>query len=170
MSDLGLNRGTVKLVPHNKKWSELFEKESELLQKILKVPRDRIQHVGSTSIKGVVAKPILDIALLSESLEIVDIWKEPLEKNGYWYKGFEPELPDRRFFAKGSRTNRTVHLHVVNKSEFDSLLMFRDKLLDDPNLTNLYSELKKELAKKHSNDRDAYTSSKADFIKRVLGQ
>lgn len=169
MADLGLKSGTVKLVDYNPSWRVLYEAEAEELAKALEIPRSKIQHVGSTSIPGTLAKPILDIAVLVDSLKIVDEWKTPLKKIGYWYKGVEKDLPDRRFFAKGPRSNRTVYLHVVNPREYESLLRFRDTLRGDSQLVHEYSNLKQKLAMAHPGNRDEYTRSKNDFIRRILG-
>jgi GrpB-like predicted nucleotidyltransferase (UPF0157 family) len=170
MADLGLQSGTVKLVPYNPKWVSLYDAEAQSLWQALNIPINTIQHVGSTSIPGMIAKPILDIAILVDSLDIEEDWLKPLEKIGYWYKGTEVDLPDRRFFAKGPRSNRTVYIHVVNQKEYDSLIKFRDTLRSNPDFVREYSELKENLAKAHSEDRDTYTRSKKDFIKRALNQ
>lgn len=170
MADLGLQRGTVKLDQYNQNWPTIFEAEALTLQRALNIPISNIQHVGSTSIPGMVAKPILDIAILVDSLNVVNNWIVVLEKNGYWYKGLESDMPDRRFFAKGPESSRTVYLHVVNQKEYDSLLKFRDTLRSSPELVKEYSELKQVLAKAHSDDRYSYTYSKGNFIRRVLNR
>lgn len=170
MSDLGLQSGTVKLVEYNNNWPKLYDTEAKLLEDALNIPGDHIQHVGSTSISGMVSKPILDIAVLVDSLDVAERWIDTLAKLDYWYKGIEPDLPDRRFFAKGPRENRTVYLHIVNQKEFDSLIKFRDSLRNDPDLANQYIKLKQELANNHSKDRDKYTRSKNSFISSVLHQ
>jgi GrpB-like predicted nucleotidyltransferase (UPF0157 family) len=168
MADLGLQSGTVVLAEYNVNWPKLYEIEAKELTQILGVSPTSIKHVGSTSIPGMVAKPILDIAILVDSLEVAEDWKPMLEKIGYWYKGIEADLPDRRFFAKGPRSNRTVYLHIVNQKEFDSLLKFRDTLRAKPKLVKEYSDLKQTLAAAHTDDRDTYTRSKNSFIQKVL--
>lgn len=168
MSDLGLKSGTVKLVEYNSNWPKLYELEAENLRETLDIAAERIQHVGSTSIPGLPSKPILDIAILVDSLDMAEEWKDTLAKLDYWYKGIEPDLPDRRFFAKGPREKRTVYLHIVNKREFESLLKFRDRLRDNPSLVKEYATLKRKLAAEHKDNRDIYTRSKNDFIKSVI--
>lgn len=168
MSDLGLKSGTVKLVEYNSNWSKLYELEAQNLRETLDIAAERIQHVGSTSIPGLPSKPILDIAILVDSLDTAEEWKDALAKLGYWYKGIEPDLPDRRFFAKGPREKRTVYLHIVNKREFESLLKFRDRLRDNTSLVKEYTTLKRKLAAEHKDNRDIYTRSKNDFIKSVI--
>lgn len=168
MSDLGLASGTVELVEYNSRWPEIYKEESNNLCRVLRISPERIEHVGSTSIPGVLSKPILDIAILVDSLDTAEEWKDPLAKLDYWYKGIEPDLPDRRFFAKGPREKRTVYLHVVNKREFESLLKFRDALRANPSLVKEYVDLKRDLAAKYKDTRDIYTRSKNDFITRVV--
>lgn len=168
MSDLGLKSGTVKLVEYNANWPKLYELEAESLRNTLGIDAVRVQHVGSTSIPGMLSKPILDIAVLVNSLDTAEEWKESLAKLGYWYKGIEPDLPDRRFFAKGPREKRTVYLHIVNQREFDSLLKFRDRMRSSPSLIEEYTTLKRSLADKHKDNRDIYTRSKNDFIRSVI--
>lgn len=165
---LGLRSGIVKLVEYNSSWPKLYELEADNLCEALKISPERIQHVGSTSIPSMPSKPILDIAILVDSLDTAEDWIEPLAKLGYWYKGIEPDLPDRRFFAKGPREKRTVYVHVVNNREFESLLKFRDRLRDNPKLTKEYATLKQGLATEHENNRDAYTRSKNNFIRSVI--
>jgi GrpB-like predicted nucleotidyltransferase (UPF0157 family) len=168
MSDLGLASGVVKLVEYSSNWPKLYEVEAEKLCKALDIDAERIEHVGSTSIPGMLSKPILDIAVLVDSLDTAEDWIEPLSKLDYWYKGIEPDLQDRRFFAKGPREKRTVYLHVVNKREFESLLKFRDTLRANPPLAKEYTALKRDLAAKYKDTRDIYTRSKNDFITRVI--
>ncbi len=170
MADLGLKSGTVNLVDYNPKWPELFLQESNILRQTLALAKSSIEHVGSTSIPGMIAKPILDIAVLVDDLEIAEQWKDKLKSIGYWYKEFEPEIPDRRFFAKGPRSKRTVYLHVVNSKEFDSLLKFRDSLRSSSALAKQYAELKTKQAKTHSNNREEYTKSKNLFIQDVISK
>lgn len=169
MSNLGLRSGTVKLFEYNSNWPKLYEDEAASLRKALGISAERIQHVGSTSVPGMVSKPILDIAVLVDTLDdTAESWKHKLADLGYWYKGSEPDLPDRRFFAKGPREKRTVYLHIVNGKEFESLLKFRDRLRDNSELSIEYATLKQKLATVHENDRDTYTRSKNTFIRSVI--
>jgi GrpB-like predicted nucleotidyltransferase (UPF0157 family) len=169
MKDLGLKRGTVELVPHKDSWHQSYAHEATQLKKALHIePRSLIQHVGSTSVPGILAKPILDIAIRVDSLDIVDTWIKPLEKLGYQYKGFEPDMPQRRFFTKGPEELREVYLHIVNKEEFSKLTAFRDALIADNHLAKEYSELKKKFAITNKNNRSHYTHLKNEFIIKVL--
>lgn len=164
---IGLTRGVVKLLPHNPLWQNRFKVEAKLLQQKLGLKTEDIQHVGSTSIAGIFAKPIIDIAILVGSLTVVDNWIKLLAEIGYFHDG--PEVvPGRRFFTKGPKENRTVYLHIVTLHEYNRLLLFRDKLRSNAALAKEYSDLKVKLAASLADDRKKYTSKKDEFIKRVL--
>jgi GrpB-like predicted nucleotidyltransferase (UPF0157 family) len=167
-SSIGLARGTVKLVPHDQNWQKVFEIEARLLQQKLGVTGASIQHVGSTAIPGILAKPIIDIAILVDSLAVADEWARVLAELGYWDKGTQPNMPDRRFFAKGADDKRTVYLHVATTKEYERLIAFGDALRSNPRLAQEYSALKAKLAASHQDNRAQYTTLKNDFIQRVL--
>lgn len=168
MGDVGLARGTVRLEPHNPEWDKVYQTEAKSLKDKLGDKVIGIQHVGSTAIPGLPAKPIIDIAVLVDDLEVAEQWVKSLSELGYWYKGKQPDMPDRRFFAKGPENNRTVYLHVVNEAEFTRLISFRDKLTNNADLVKEYTELKQSLAEQYASDREPYTKAKNDFIQRVL--
>jgi GrpB-like predicted nucleotidyltransferase (UPF0157 family) len=77
-------------------------------------------------------------------------------------------MPDRRFFAKGPENNRTFYLHIVSQDEYKRMVKFKDTLIDNVDLANQYSNLKKQLVESLSNDREKYTISKNDFIQKVI--
>lgn len=168
MEDLGLKRGTVRLVPHKASWHQAYVHEAEQIQNVLHIESSSIQHVGSTSIPDILAKPILDIAIKSNSLDIVDTWMDPLEKLGYRYKGFESNMPQRRFFTKGPEELRKIYLHVVDSKEFEKMITFRDALTANNRLAEEYSNLKKKLTDSNENNRQQYTHLKDEFITKVL--
>lgn len=167
-SKVGLARGTVKLVPYDLSWETRFAAEAKLLQQKLGIDATSIQHVGSTAIPGILAKPIIDIAVPVDSLDVADKWAQPLAELGYWDKGPQLDMPERRFFAKGPDGNRTVYLHLATRDEYQRLLAFRDALRANPSLAKEYSDLKVGLAASLGDNRAAYTHQKDDFIKRIL--
>ncbi len=168
MDNVGLARGAVRLEPYSPEWSKIYQKETDSLKDKLGGQAKDIQHVGSTAIPNLTAKPIIDIAILVDDLDVAEQWVKPLSELGYWYKGKQSDMPDRRFFAKGAEDNRTVYLHLVNQAEFSRLIKFRDKLSSDPALAVKYSELKQSLAQSHAANREAYSKAKNDFIQNVL--
>ncbi|WP_205665661.1 GrpB family protein [Anoxybacter fermentans] len=166
---LGLKRGIVKLHPYTNEWKRLYEEEKNLLWSSIGNYVVDIQHIGSTSIPGIEAKPIIDIMVGVRNLEDGEKCVEFLEKLGYEYKG-EHGIPGRLFFAKGDSTMRTHHLHMVewNSDFWRNHLLFRNYLRKHEDVAEEYLKLKRELAEKFAKDRDAYTAGKADFIQRVL--
>ena len=167
MKILGLQRGIVALISHRPEWKLAFEAEKAELRRILG-PSLRIEHVGSTAVAGLDAKPIIDIAVAVTSLTDVDQYVESLRQLGYEYRG-EAGVPGRRFFVKGPEEKRTTHLHFGEPDqEFASLVKFRDALRHNPRLVKQYSQLKGKLAQDFANDRKRYTSGKHDFIQKVL--
>jgi GrpB-like predicted nucleotidyltransferase (UPF0157 family) len=166
-SSIGLQRGTVVLQSHHSTWNEAFEVEKAQLASVL--GNRPIEHVGSTAIAGLDAKPIIDIAVAVESLAAADKLAQSLAALGYEYKG-EAGTPGRRFFVKGPEAKRTFYLHCgLPDGEFGTLIKFRDTLRARPDRVAQYNELKRALAAKFADDRKAYTRGKADFIQNVLG-
>jgi len=171
---VGLKRGKVKVFPYSPEWAKVFETEKKKLQNALQETLVDIQHVGSTAIPGMSAKPIIDIGVAVPKLNKREIKKyiEPLEKLGYKYMGEERSRNNQRehLFIKGSEKKRLCYLHMV---EFDSLvwknyLLFRDYLCDNRKAKDEYIKLKLKLAKKFLDDRKLYTDGKEKFIKELL--
>ncbi len=168
MTHIGLARGTVRLEPYDPAWYTMYASEAQLLRNTLDIPPEHIQHVGSTSIPGMVAKPIIDIAIRVDTLERAEQWEDTLASLGYWYKGLETHMPHRRFFAKGPESKRTVYLHIVDRKEFERLIKFRDFLRANPEAAAEYAELKQRLASDNANNRARYSQLKNDFIQSIL--
>lgn len=164
----------IELVDYDSDWPQKAVDEIMHLRELL--PPESIldiQHVGSTAIPGMIAKPIIDIQIAVLSLiHAKEIMIKRLEADHfvYWYDN--PDT-DRMFFVKGMPPygkKRTHHLHIVEKSNHHWIekIMFRDLLVKDADMAAQYAELKRWLAKEHKEDREMYTESKTAFIKRVL--
>jgi GrpB-like predicted nucleotidyltransferase (UPF0157 family) len=143
---IGLQKGIVRLSPYNPKWSYLYKAEEELLRKTMGSIIVDIQHVGSTSVPGLISKPIIDIAIAVKALADGEHFIEPLEKLGYEYKD-DAGIPGRHFFAKGGY-NRTHYIHVeeLNGKLWYNHILFRDYLKCYPETLAAYAELKIQLA------------------------
>ena len=165
---LGLEKGAVKLLPHREEWHQLFAAEAARLSTAAGRHALAIEHVGSTAICGIAAKPIIDIALAVEDIAQVELIVQPFENLGYVYRG-ENGIPNRHYFRKGSPF-RTHHMHVVelNGEFWNSHLLFRDYLRKHRETAAQYEKLKQELAQKFLENREAYTDGKAAFIENVL--
>jgi GrpB-like predicted nucleotidyltransferase (UPF0157 family) len=164
---LGLKKGFVELQPHNEHWHRLFAEEKARLQQAIGERVVAVEHVGSTSICGISAKPVLDIAVAVEKFSDGEKCVRPLENLGYQYRG-EHGIAGRHYFVKGEP--RTHHLHMVelNSDFWRSQLIFRDCLLRNATVAGEYEKLKKDLARKHFQNREAYLAGKSEFIEKVL--
>ncbi|TFG11015.1 GrpB family protein [Candidatus Heimdallarchaeota archaeon] len=166
---IGLKRGIVELKTYNPKWREFYEQESKVISSQISDFLVDIQHIGSTAIPGIIAKPIIDIAVAINSLENIAKIIEPLSEIGFVYRG-EQGIPDRHLFIKGGEELRTHHIHVMHKSHYEwkKHILFRDYLLNHPEEVQKYSELKRRLEKQFKQDRESYTESKSEFIEGIL--
>lgn len=167
--NVGLGRGEVKLQPHNPVWARAFEDEKSLLIPIFGSSAVAIEHVGSTSVPGLSAKPIIDIEVGLSNLASWIAFRSKLESAGY------ASMPDRIridevFMPKGPEARRTHYLHIVayNSSEWIRTLKFRDILRNDERVRSEYQTLKQALAERFSDNRAAYSAAKASFIQRSL--
>jgi GrpB-like predicted nucleotidyltransferase (UPF0157 family) len=154
----------VFVIPYDDAWPQLFEVEAQQLRRALGPNLRVIEHVGSTAIPGLAAKPIVDIAASVESFDHLDIGA--LEVLGYRnVSRFDEALPNRRYFTRGD-----YHLHVYEQEheEFMDYVRFRDYLRTHPEDAELYEQLKLRLASEHPHDREAYEAGKAPFVERLI--
>lgn len=159
----------VELVSHDPSWPALYEAEAERLAAAL--PEGLVlsmEHFGSTAVPGLIAKPVIDILVAVSDIEAARAEAvAPLEALGYAFWADNPRR-DRLFFVKGlppRAARRTHHVHMMEPSpEMWDLLLVRDRLREDPEAAASYAALKRELAARHRQDREAYTEAKADFL------
>ena len=153
-------------------WLTAFELERARLQALLPGVFVQVEHIGSTAVPGLVAKPVIDIMASVESLTGVDATIATLCESGYTTsKEFNASLTDRKWLMRWRNGHRTHHLHivVVGGAQWDDRLAFRDALRRDPDLVHRYAALKTALVTQHRGDREAYTDAKADFVRSVIG-
>lgn len=160
----------VELVDYDPAWPAQFEQERHRLEDVLAPWLDGgIHHAGSTAIPGMPAKPIIDVLAGVGDLDQTQAAVPALAELEYL---FWPEDPNewRLWFLKPEPQRRTHHLHIIETRhpQFAAKLAFRDALRNDERLRQKYARLKKNLAAAHPDDRDAYTSSKGDFVLAVL--
>jgi GrpB-like predicted nucleotidyltransferase (UPF0157 family) len=161
----------INLSEHNPLWKRNYLKEKTLLKRAVG-SRDivRINHIGSTAVPGLIAKPTIDV--LIEIKEGVDTAKlvSKMQRAGYRYIGHPENPPPHMMFVKGYTEEgfrgQVVHIHVRYIGDWDELY-FRDYLLTHPETTAEYGRLKLELKQKYEHNRDAYTDAKTEFIKRI---
>jgi GrpB-like predicted nucleotidyltransferase (UPF0157 family) len=167
---IGLRRHTVRLVAHRHEWRVLFESERRALLERVGHLAVEVQHVGSTAVEGLEAKPIIDIALAVASAEDVPRLRCPLEGLGYIYRGDAGGDGGHLFVKESSPAVRTHHLHVVSVDDpqWREWLLFRDELRDNEALRARYSGLKKTLQERFAEDREGYTQAKNEFVESVI--
>jgi GrpB-like predicted nucleotidyltransferase (UPF0157 family) len=157
--------------PYCTEWPKFFLLvRDELLAVFISVPII-IEHIGSTAVPGLAAKPVVDVLLGADSLEVIEARINVLSKSGYSYVSkYERELPTRRYFVKSSDAAPRVHLHAVQLGSrlWQEHLFFRNALREDFMLRDRYQSLKLRLAKEYADDKQAYTASKHPFIQSVL--
>jgi GrpB-like predicted nucleotidyltransferase (UPF0157 family) len=156
----------VLVVDYDPRWAELFQRERERLSEVLGAFAVAIEHVGSTAVPGLAAKPVLDILVGVERLPLPENALKALGALGYQYRG-DGGIPGKQYFRNNPRTR---HLHVVEFGSDDWLrtLTFRDYLRGHREAVRQYGALKRELARDHRHDRKRYSAGKASFIQTVL--
>jgi GrpB-like predicted nucleotidyltransferase (UPF0157 family) len=164
LAAVGGGDARIDIVPYEPAWPARFGAEVERLRRL--VPALAFHHVGSTAVPGLAAKPVIDLMALACDL---DQFVEPIIEAGYQYpQAFNAVLRGRRWFCRPSANVRTHHLHLVaDRAELERHLRFRDVLRQRPHVADEYAALKRNLAERYRDDREAYTTAKSAFIERV---
>jgi GrpB-like predicted nucleotidyltransferase (UPF0157 family) len=161
----GIRDAPVEIVEYDPAWPARYGAERARLTPLL--AGAEIHHFGSTAVPGLAAKPVIDMIALVRDLDapIVAL----VASAGYQFPAaFNATLTHRRFLCYPTASRRTHHLHLVDKhEELERRLRFRDRLRADPALANEYVVLKRMLAERYRNDREAYTEAKGVFVKRA---
>lgn len=163
---LGLERGVVRLEPHDPRWEDLYRQEEVRLREALEGVLLGIEHYGSTAVPGIRAKPILDILVGVRQLGDVFQRLSELEALGYEYAPWAG-VPGHHVFGKGEARTHLLHVVEYGGRNWTENLYFRDQLRSAPELAAEYDALKLRLARANPDHRAAYTDGKAAFIKRV---
>ncbi len=159
----------VEVVPYDAFWQERFNEWHRRLGSALGATAHRIEHVGSTAVPGLAAKPIVDIQISVADVAAEDAYRAAIEGTGVLLRSREL---DHRYFRPSAGEPRLVHIHVCQAGdvwERDHLL-FRDYLRSDDPTRDRYAQLKLELAAMYRNDRLAYTDGKAEFVYETLAK
>lgn len=157
--------------PYSTRWPVVFDTVRDELSSALVPVEAAIEHIGSTSVPGLAAKPVIDVLVGVRALADVESRIPALGACGYAYvQKYERELPMRRYFVKASVSSLRVHVHAVEQGSrlWREHLGFRDALRADAGLRARYQQLKLQLAAAHADDKSAYTAAKAPFIRSVL--
>lgn len=166
---VGVPRGSVELEPFQAEWRRSYEREVERLEPIVGDRVLEFEHVGSTAVEGLAAKPIVDVLALVADREDAAALRPVLEDAGYEFRPTD-DVPDRSFFAKGPRSERTHYLSVTERGSDCHLesVAFRDYLREHPAVAAEYEALKRDLADRYPENRAADTDAKSEFVAAVL--
>jgi GrpB-like predicted nucleotidyltransferase (UPF0157 family) len=158
---------------YDPKWPKLFDAERDLIMEAIGHYVADIQHIGSTAVPGLAAKPVIDMIIgLRRILDAQDCIM-PIEAMEYEYvPEYEKEFPERRYFRKNTSAVRSHHIHMVEiGSDFwERHLLFRNYLREHPETAHDYAALKRKLAITFENDRKGYTDGKTEFIEGILAR
>lgn len=166
---IGISKNSVILYPFSQEWSLLFEQEKSNLYNTIGDYVIDIQHVGSTSIKDMPSKPIIDIVVglrnFNDGFKLID----KIQTLGYNFKGSLGNS-NRFFFWKGSKDNNTHNLHLTQYGDknWNNQVLFRDFINSHPDYKDKYLKLKMDLSGKYKEDRTTYTQKKCEFIIDII--
>lgn len=165
-----MGRRTVDLVEYAAEWRLDFERERAALAGALGSTALAIEHIGSTAVPGLVAKPTIDIVIGVAAIDDLAPCRERLEALGYeWRAGFHH---DHVFLRKIVGDERTHHLHVIvyPSDEFNEWIAFRDYLRANPEAAQVYADEKRRLAARFYADRGPYVEAKTTIVRRLLDE
>ena len=167
-----MKRGTVYLEPHQAEWERAAEETISTIKSILGSIAADIQHIGSTSIRTISAKPIIDIAVAVNDYEPILRKRNVLEKADIIFR-FD-ERPEQLLFVMGdfAKDTRSHHIHVVlyGSDEWNNYINFRDYLNSNTEAAREYEAVKLSLAEQYPDDRISYTDGKQEVIDKLLAE
>ena len=161
----------VAIFPYDKAWPLLFEQERDRLLRLFPGDFLAIEHIGSTAVPGLSAKPIIDILAGVDAIPRADALMKPLCQAKYTTSmEFNDSLAGRRWLMRWADGRRTHHLHLVvyGSKEWQQRLAFRDRLRANAEVALQYEQHKRKWAAEFRSDREAYTAAKGDFIQETL--
>jgi GrpB-like predicted nucleotidyltransferase (UPF0157 family) len=167
---LGLRKGTVRLLEHDRRWTFVYALIASDISTVTGIHAERIQHVGSTSVEGIAAKPILDIVVGVDDLGSVESVVNHLVGAGFIDRGAGEASIGRLVVRESSPEVRIVHVHIVgfDTQNWRDYVDFRDELRNDALVRDQYEDVKRTLASRFSKDRKLYRTAKNAFIRKTL--
>ena len=159
----------IHLTEYDPQWPKQFEAEAEILGELLGDTALAIHHIGSTAVAGLDAKPVIDLMVEVTDLETVQSMTDEFNKAGYEVLG-ESGIPGRHFVTRNSDRERThdIHFFQTGHIEIEQMILFRDRMRENPIEAEAYSKLKNELAKQYRHDPIRYTQEKTEFIMKSI--
>jgi GrpB-like predicted nucleotidyltransferase (UPF0157 family) len=161
--------GLIELADYDRSWPELFRREAQRIRAILGERALQIEHVGSTSVPGLAAKPIIDILLVVADSADEQAYVAPLEAAGYVLRIREPDWHEHRVL-KGPDTNINLHVFTSGSGEIDRMLAFRDRLRADERDRLAYERSKRELARRSWKYVQDYADAKTEVVEAIIAR
>lgn len=164
-------KSKLTICPYSDEWPQLFKQVRQELFTVFSQNYTQIEHIGSTAVVGLCAKPVIDVLLGVNSLSQIESKITSLKNIGFLYVAkYEKEIPTRRYFVKSPKDSLRIHLHGVEIGSriWCDHLKFRDLLRSDLQQRSAYQQLKFSLALQYADDKAAYTEAKAPFITSAL--
>jgi len=158
----------IVLTPYDRAWRSQFAAARDEILSACGGLVIEVHHIGSTSIPGIAAKPIIDMMPVVRRFEDGTACVGSLRKLGYEYRG-EYGIAGRHYFVRGDPRSHQVHLFAADHGEVERHLLFRDFLRAHPDERGAYEHLKRDLAKQFSHDVQAYAAAKTPFCDRIVG-
>jgi len=157
----------ITIAEYDATWPALFAKHAKIIGEALAGAAWRIEHIGSTSVPGLAAKPIIDILVVVKDSTDESVYLRQLEATGYVLRVREPDWHEHRMF--GTR-DKDLHIHIYSDGcpEITRTLTFRDRLRRNANDRNRYEQTKRQLATQNWTDINAYAQAKTDVIEEVI--
>jgi len=157
----------IKLVEYDPAWPELFTREAQRIRAALGLRALRLEHIGSTSVPGLIAKPIIDILLVVTDSADESAYVPALEAAGYVLRVREPDWHQHRLF-KGPDTNINLHVFTIGSVEIERVLLLRDRLRNDQADRELYAETKRRLAGQNWKYVQHYADAKSKVVETII--
>lgn len=161
--------GPIELADYDPRWPELFRRETERIRAVLGERVLQIEHVGSTSVPGLAAKPIIDILLVVADSADEQAYVAPLEAAGYVLRIREPDWHEHRVL-KGPDTNVNLHVFSNGSDEIERMLAFRDRLRSNDADRLSYEHSKRELAQRRWKYVQDYADAKSEVVEKIVAR
>lgn len=165
----GIEGGPISIVDYDEAWPERYRAHEAVIRSALGDVASRVEHIGSTAVRGLSAKPVIDILLVVRDPADESSYVPALVEQGYQLRVREPADEEHRMLRT---PGRDVHIHVYPQGAraIDRYIRFRDRLRDSAEDRAAYANLKKELAKRDWDDRNAYAEAKTPIIREILAK
>jgi GrpB-like predicted nucleotidyltransferase (UPF0157 family) len=165
----GIEKRDIVIVDYDPRWPGQFQKHAEIVSRVLGTKALAIEHVGSTSVPELAAKPIIDILILVEDAADEAAYLPALVEAGYVLRVREPDWHQHRMFRT---PELDVHIHIFSRGcvEVTRMLAFRDRLRANVDDRHLYESIKRNLAKQEWPDMNAYARAKTEVVEQIIAR